>query len=298
MPELPEVETMASDLRSVVSGKKIKKAEIFAPAMVKDPSAADFSRQIMGAKILNVSRRAKYLIFELNRDRVLLVHPKMTGHFLLRRSAKELPITNYQLPKEPESLKYTRAKFHLDDKSELCFSDIRKFGTLRLLSKKESEEFLNDLGPEPLNLKVDKFISLISSERRKVKQVLMDPAVIAGIGNIYSDEALYLAGIHPETRANQIYEVGLRKLYKAMKLVLERGIKLRGSSINNYRDTAGKKGGYQDVRQVYGRNGESCGRCNASIQKITVAGRSACFCPMCQKNTKARKHESTENPLL
>lgn len=276
MPELPEVETMASDLRGEVLGRVIKDAQIFVPALIKYPSAAKFRKEIRDAKILNVFRRAKYLRFILSGERELIVHPKMTGHFLIIKKIKETP-------KELESLKYTRVRFYLDDKSELCFSDLRKFGTLRLLSKKQAEVFFAEMGPEPLSLKVDKFVSLISGQRRRIKQVLMDPSIIVGIGNIYSDEALFLAGIHPETPANRIFKPRLVKLYSVIKKVLQKGVKLRGSSINSYLDLRGEEGGYQKVRRVYGREGEACGKCGAKIARKMIAGRSAHFCPKCQQ---------------
>ncbi len=288
MPELPEVETMASDLRGALIGRKIKTVRILVPKMVKYPAPAKFAARLRGAKILDVARRAKYLRFHLSGGRELVVHPKMTGHFLLIN--KELK--NFrnkkikELENKPESLKYTRAKFILDNGGELCFSDIRKFGTLRLLDKKQAEDFFNELGPEPLgkSFKVGKFISLISLQNRKIKQVLMDPAVIAGIGNIYSDEALYAAGIHPEKRASEIQVYELKKLYFEIIKILKKAIRLRGSSINNYRDTRGERGSYQDARMIYGRKNEQCGRCGSVIQKIIVAGRSACFCPKCQRS--------------
>ncbi len=279
MPELPEVETMASDLRGAICGRKIERVKFFVPAMIKYPAPEKFASGLEGAKILDVSRRAKYLRFELDGERVMLTHPKMTGHFLLVTKTRKHKSTEAQ----KQENKYTRINFQLDDGSVLGFSDIRKFGTLRLFSKKEAEEFLGELGPEPLSLEAGKFVSLISSEKRKIKQVLMDPAVIVGIGNIYSDEALYLAGIHPERRANDLSSAELKSLHRVILKVLKKAIRLRGSSINNYRDTRGEKGEYQNARLVYGRRGEACGKCSTVIGRIVVAGRSACFCSECQK---------------
>lgn len=274
---------MAADLREAVVGRRIKSASIFASAMIKYPARQKFLNEIKKARILDVSRRAKYLRFHLAGEGELVVHPKMTGHFLLvNKKIKNLK----NKEKEPESLKYTRVKFDLDDGSELCFSDVRKFGTVRLFSKKEAENFWEkeSLGPEPLepSFEVDKFISLISSKSKKIKEVLMNPQTIAGIGNIYSDEMLYVAEIHPERLAKSLKTEELAQLYGAMCQVLRNGIALRGSSINNYRALRGDRGRYQEVRLVYGRWGEKCAKCFSKIERIKVGGRSACFCPSCQ----------------
>ena len=188
---------------------------------------------------------------------------------------------------ELSSWLYGRFVFELDNGSELAFSDVRKFGTVRLLDKNELESFWEKegLGPEPLepSFKVTEFISLISSQNGKIKQVLMDPKIIAGIGNIYSDEMLYITGIHPERRAKSLSEKELAGLYKNMGQVLQNGIALGGSSINNYRLLDGRKGQYQEIRVVYGREGEPCGKCFDKIRRIKVGGRSAHFCPGCQR---------------
>lgn len=268
---------MANDLKALVARKIFKKSHILVPSIIKLPKPDIFIKQIKGAAITDVYRRAKYIIFKLSNMRSLIVHPKMTGHFIFINKETD---KNREFPK---SLKYTRIRFEMSGASELCFSDVRKFGTMRLLGEKETEEFLSSLGPEPLTLKRDEFINIMKSRRGKIKQVLMNPAVLSGIGNIYSDEVLYVAGVHPEQRTDLLPDDRYIKLHEAINEILLRAIKLRGSSINNYRDIRGDKGGYQDVRLIYGREGEKCFVCEEKILKIKVAGRSACFCPKCQK---------------
>ncbi len=276
---------MARQLDAELPGRAIKTVSLITPSMLKYPEAAIFRRAIKGARILGVSRRAKYALFSLSGGRTLLIHPKMTGHFLLISSPSSRG--RIKVGDELSSWKYARFVFELDNGSELAFSDVRKFGTVRLLDKNELESFWEKegLGPEPLepSFKVTEFISLISSQNGKIKQVLMDPKIIAGIGNIYSDEMLYITGIHPERRAKSLSEKELAGLYKNMGQVLQNGIALGGSSINNYRLLDGRKGQYQEIRVVYGREGEPCGKCFDKIRRIKVGGRSAHFCPGCQR---------------
>jgi formamidopyrimidine-DNA glycosylase len=278
MPELPEVENMARQLNAEFSGRVIKAVPFVTASMLKYPNALIFRRAISGARILGVSRRAKYVVFKLNGDRTLLIHPKMTGHFLMEKRK----INN--LRKKEKDLKHIRFVFAFDGGRELYFSDVRKFGTIRLFNKDELEKFWakERLGPEPLGLKFDEFVDLISSKTGKIKQVLIDPKVIVGIGNIYSDEMLYVAGIHPERRAKALSREELGRLYKAMRQILETGVALGGSSISNYQLLRGEKGKYQEIKMVYGREGEPCGKCFQKIKRIRMGGRSAHFCPNCQ----------------
>lgn len=282
MPELPEVENMARQLNAEFAGRVIKAVSLITPGMLKHPGVTAFKRDIAGARILDVSRRAKYVVFSLNRDRALVIHPKMTGHFLLFSSP--LGRGRIKVRDELPNLKHIRFSFVFSDGRELYFSDVRKFGTVRLFNKGEEKDFWEKegLGPEPFNLKTDEFINLISSKNGKIKQVLMDPKVIAGIGNIYSDEMLHIAGIHPERRAKDISKKEMGMLYQAMRQVLENGIALGGSSINNYRLLRGEKGRYQEIRVAYGREGEPCGKCFEKIKRIKLGSRSAHFCPECQ----------------
>lgn len=274
MPELPEVQTIADDLNKRVKGRRIIDVWLDWPKMVKYPSSSKaFKKLIKGSKIKKVERRAKYIKFYLDDDKLMMVHLKMTGHFLLMSKGK----TN----------KYIHLVFDLDNGKILAFSDVRKFGTVRAGKIKEIENLpeIKKLGPEPLDpkFKFPEFVKVIKSRKRKIKQALMDPEIIAGIGNIYSDEALWLARIHPLKITNKLGETELKRLWNAIRKILKKSLNLRGTSVRDYRDTQGERGSYYDQRLVYDREGEPCQRCGKKIKRIKIGGRSAHFCPNCQK---------------
>ena len=307
MPELPEVQTIVSDLQKKVVGRRIVKIWFDWPKMLKDPldqqrnkvahkHVAVFQKVIRGKKILEVKRRAKNILFYLSGNLIMLVHLKMTGHFLVGKWKIEkaktrgvrpgaIPVSPLEMVNDPYN-RYIHLIFYLNNGQQLALSDLRKFAKAVLGTKQQIENLpeLLKLGPEANSpsLKVDKFISLISSERRKIKQVLMDPEVIAGIGNIYSDEILWQAKINPFKPANKLKDKEIKAMYSAMKSILAKALKLRGTSSSDYRDTAGKKGGYDKVRLAYDREGEPCKRCGAKIVRKKIGGRSAHFCPKCQ----------------
>jgi formamidopyrimidine-DNA glycosylase len=295
MPELPEVQTIVDDLNKKIIGRRITGAWFDFKKQIKKPPAKDFEKLIKRKKILRIRRRAKNILIYLSDDLLLLIHQKLTGHLLIgkwkveREKGKE-----YAIPLEPKEAvtdpqnQYIHLILYLDDGRMLALSDLRKFAKVILGPKGEVENLpdLKELGPEPLDpsFKVNRFISLISSEKQKIKQVLMNQEVIAGIGNIYSDEILWLAKIHPFKAVNKLSEKELKNLYSAMKKILEKALKLRGASISDYRDTAGKEGGYDKVRLVYQREGEKCRRNDGGIiVRKKIGGRSAHFCSICQK---------------
>ncbi len=221
---------------------------------------------VRGAKISRAERRAKYIKIYLDNGKMLLMHLRMTGRILI---GKDIP------------QRYLRFVLELDSGEKLVFADVRKFGTVKLSDKDKAKGLreLLKLGPEPFNLKTQEFVKLIGSKKRKIKQVLMDQTVIAGIGNIYADEALWMAKIHPLTLAADIGNRKLAELFAAIKTVFKRAIKLRGTSSDDYVDTSGEKGGYFEKRYVYQREGEPCPRCGTPIKRIKIGGRSAHFCP-------------------
>ena len=299
------MQTIVNDLNRKVVGRRITGVWFDWPKMLKDPldqqrnkvahkHAAVFEKVIKGKKILGIRRRAKNLLFALSDNLMMLIHLKMTGHLLVgkwkvkREKRKEIVI-----PLEPKEAiidpynGYIHLIFYLDNGKMLAFSDLRKFGKVILGTKEQIEHLpeIEKLGPEPLDrsFKLEKFVKLIKSEKRKIKQVLMDQEVIAGIGNIYSDDILWKARIYPLKPANKLSPKELREIWKAMHEVLQKGLKLRGTSISDYRDTAGKEGSYDKVRLVYQREGESCPRCRIAIKRIKLGGRSAHYCPTCQK---------------
>ena|SRR3989338_1810608 len=301
MPELPEVQTVVDDLNKKVIGRRIQGVWLDWPKMVKDPldqqknkiahkHVAIFEKSLKGAKILKVKRRGKNILIYLSGKKLLLIHQKMTGHMLVGKweiqGKKVIPLEPKAIVEDPYN-KYIHLILYLDNGKMLALSDLRKFAKAILGSVEQIENLpeLVNLGPDALDksLKFIKFVKFIKPEKRKIKQVLMDPEVIAGIGNIYSDDILWSAKIHPFRPANKLSVKELKSLYKAMRAILVKAIKLRGTSSSDFRDTAGEKGGYADYLLVYQREGEPCLRCKTKIKRIKIGGRSAYFCSKCQK---------------
>lgn len=303
MPELPEVQTIADDLNKKVLGRKIIKVWLDWPKLInllenrkgvlkliKKPRPEDFEKIIKGKKILKAHRRAKNVLIDLSDGYMMLVHQKMTGHLLVGKwkiiGGKAVVIEPKSIVDDPYN-KFVHVIFYLSDGEMLALSDMRKFAKIILGKKEDMENLpeLKELGPEPLdkNFKFNDFKEIISKKTGKIKQVLMDPKVISGIGNIYSDDILWLAKINPFKPANKISEVKLKELFKAIRTILNKAIKLRGSSISDFRDTSGKKGGYGNVMLAYQREGEKCFRNDGGIiTRKKIGGRSTHFCNICQ----------------
>ena len=298
MPELPEVQTVVNDLNKKVIGRKITGVWFDWPKMIKDPldqsktrvahkHVAAFEKFLKGEKIIKVKRRAKNILIYLTGDKLLLIHQKMTGHMLVGKwkveGKKVTPLEPKAVVTDPYN-SYIHLILYLDDGRMLALSDLRKFAKAILGPTKQIENLpeLVNLGPEANEVSYKDFAKIIKSERRKIKQVLMDQEVIAGVGNIYSDDILWTAKIHPFRPANKLREKELKALYQAMRKVLEKAVKLRGTSTSDFRDTAGEKGYYTEARIVYQREGEPCPRCGTKIKRVKLGGRSAHFCPKCQ----------------
>lgn len=298
MPELPEVETVVRDLNLKIAGRRVLRFWSDWPRAVKHPSFPKFTREIRGAKIVKISRRAKNILIHLklrreNSEYLLLIHQKMTGHLLVGkwrimingRTQKAISLVGGPLGDKVND--YVHHIFYLSDGRMLGFSDVRKFGKIVLGPKREIElsSHLSEIGPEPLesSLTPQKFKSILIGGRRKIKQVLMDQGRIAGIGNIYSDEILWAAKVHPSKCASELSDREYPAIYRAMKSILWKAIKLRGTSISDFRDTSGKRGRYGSHRLVYGREGLPCLRCKKPIKRIKIGSRSAHFCPNCQR---------------
>jgi formamidopyrimidine-DNA glycosylase len=296
MPELPEVETIVNGLKKKVLGRTFidiwtdfpKNIRIFRKACKKD-SLGKFRKAIRGEKIEKIKRRAKNILFFLSGDKILLVHQKMTGHLLYGKWEKKGDSWRSLIPGVLSGdfrNGFLHLIFFLDNGFQIALSDMRKFAKVELFSKKEFEEAdeINSLGPEPLekSFTLAKFKSILP-KKGKIKQILMDQSVVAGIGNIYSDEVLWEAKIHPLREISKIDRVELRKIYKAIRLVLKKAIFLKGNSFSDYRMVNGEKGGYQNVQHVYGKEGRDCDRKDGGkIQRLKIGGRSAHFCPVCQ----------------
>ncbi len=273
MPELPEVQTIVNDLKHKIVGQRIKSVLVLWSGCLKSHSPAKFKKEIAGARILNIGRRAKNILVYLDKNRVLLIHLKMTGNLLLG----EL--------KDFKENKHAHLIFILNGSQALAFSDIRKFGKVTLGNKDEIISSLK-IGPEPFDkhFNFTKFKSIVSRKRRSIKTVLMDQGNIAGIGNIYSDEILWLAKISPLRSANSLSEAELKKIYGHIKPLLKKAIKFRGTSISDFKDIAGVSGKYKKFLRAYGRVGEKCSRCGSFIIRVKINGRSGHYCPKCQPN--------------
>jgi formamidopyrimidine-DNA glycosylase len=273
VPELPEVETIKRGLSRLIVGKKILDVKASSAKQVK-PSLAVVKQAVVGSKIREVKRRAKLLLIYFTNGKVLVVHLKLTGRLLVRK--KKAPEDSWQ-----------RITFFLSDNLELRFADARKFGWIKLVKDKgELEKLLADFGPEPLDdLTLEKFEKILSSSLRPIKILLMDQKKIAGVGNIYANEALFLAKIHPKRPAKSLTQNEKLLLYKAIKKVLKAGIKYRGASDQYYLDALGHKGAYQKHFLVYGREGKKCPKkdCLGIIKKIKLGGRGTYFCLHCQR---------------
>ncbi len=310
MPELPEVETVVRDLQKKVVGRKITDVWFDWPKLIKDPfdqsrikvahkHVAGFKDFLRGEKIISVRRRAKNILIYLSHDKMLLVHQKMTGHFLI---GKWEITKNKVKPIEPRAVVedsyngFIHLIFYLDNGQMLALSDVRKFAKVLSGSRQVIENLteLKNLGPDALDPKLSlaEFKNIIAKEGRTIKQALMEPNLIAGIGNIYSDDILYTAKVHPRQAPGKLTDSELSGIYRAMRTVLTKAVRLRGTSTSDFRDTAGLEGGYTGHRLVYQREGEPCQRCATAIKRITVGGRSASFCPKCQKEIRVYHGQS------
>lgn len=271
MPELPEVETMVRQLQKKICGKKVIKTEVYDTAVV-DPKL----KTISSDKIINVWRRAKYIVMELNNGHFILTHLGMTGHFHFRNKIDN----KKSAPDNCE--KYMVSKFLFSDGSFLTHNSIRKFGSMKLVNQKQLQKILLKLGAEPLNRKftLRRFQELLRKKSRaNIKTILMDQRVIAGVGNIYAQEALYYAGISPLRKSGSLSASESKSLYLELRRILREAIKHHGTTVDNYSHLEGS-GGFQNYLAVYQQ--ERCAK-NHSLQKIVVGGRGTTYCPRCQR---------------
>lgn len=284
MPELPEVHTIVTDLKKFIPNLKIEDVwtDILAFKKIK--------RNVIGEKIIGVERRGKNILISITGNKIILVHQKMTGHLMYGKWKKNKNKWESVVPgpiRDDPSNRFIHLIFFLSNKNQLALCDMRKFAKILVLPKKDVEKHLEKLGPDPFdkkfNLKI--FYESIKNKNRKIKTVLMDQSIIAGIGNIYSDEILWLANIHPLRIASTLKENEVKKIYDSIKPVLKKAIKARGSSYIDYRDAEGRKGKYQEMQNAYGLKGKKCKKreCGGIIEKIVIDGRSSHFCPKCQK---------------
>ncbi len=273
MPELPEVETVRRTLERRVVGHRVDRVELLSGRVVREMDPAAFVDGVEGRAIEGVERRGKYLLFRLSGGPAVVAHLRMTGRLV------------YMDAGEPVE-KHTAAVFHLDRGADLRFIDLRKFGLLHLLPHGRMDEYasLAGLGVEPLS---DDFTPVhlgraTRRAKRPIKALLLDQTIIAGIGNIYADEALFRAGIHPSTPASALGGEQVEALAAAVRAVLEEGVRFRGTTFRNYADGEGRAGEMRERLAVYGRGKENCLRCGTPLEKARIAGRGTTFCPRCQ----------------
>ncbi len=274
MPELPEVETIRAKLAPGLEGRKLERVEIVDPRLTRPEPPEAVAQALEGERISAVGRRGKYLIFEFESGRHLLVHLRMTGNV-------EHPARG-GLAADP----YRRAVVRLDDGSDVAYRDVRRFGTWALLEAGELEDYFaaRRLGGEPLErgFTARALTKSLAGRRARIKAALLDQRAAAGIGNIYADEALWRARIHPLQPAGSLAGDEITRLRKAIRAALEMGIARQGATLRDYRDPEGRRGRMQDELKVYGRAGEPCPRCGAPIEKTRAGGRGTWYCPRCQ----------------
>lgn len=286
MPELPEVETVRRGLKILIVSKKITNVSFDWPKSFPN-AQSDINQFLIGSHITDVRRRAKVLMIDLDTDYSLVVHLKMTGQLVYRGNE------NFGAGHPNDSLvgklpdKSTRVEIIFDDKSKLFFNDQRKFGWMKLLPTIEipNIDFMRRVGPEPLESDFTPKVLFDRLQRRKrssIKAALLDQTVLAGIGNIYADEALWGAKIHPETKVGNISLVSVKKLYTEIVTVLRLSIEKGGSTDRNYVNAEGKKGSYIEFAKVFRRENLPCPRCSTAIIKTRVASRGTHICPKCQ----------------
>jgi formamidopyrimidine-DNA glycosylase len=274
MPELPEVETVRSRLVPILEGAAIVRVEIDDPRLTRPVEPAIVSEALVGDTVASVERRGKYLLWRLASGRTLVIHLRMTGSFR-HAGAGELPDDAYR-----------RATLELDTGAEVAYRDVRRFGTWELLDADHLRPyFAARLGPEPLaaSFSAARLSALAAGRRISVKGFLLDQRRLAGIGNIYADEALWRARIHPRRPAGELDTTEVARLHRAVRAALRRGVELQGSTLSDYVTPDGDEGGMQHEFHVYGRGGEPCDRCGTPIERIVVAGRGTWFCPRCQR---------------
>ncbi|MHA7764797.1 DNA-formamidopyrimidine glycosylase [Bacillus atrophaeus] len=274
MPELPEVETVRRTLTGLVRGKTIKSVEIRWPNIIKRPAEPEeFARNLIGETIQSIGRRGKFLLFHLDHF-VMVSHLRMEGKYGLHQA------------EDPDD-KHVHVVFTMTDGTQLRYRDVRKFGTMHLFQPGEEmrELPLSQLGPEPDDKEfTDAYLKeRLMKTNRAVKTALLDQKAVVGLGNIYVDEALFRAGIHPETKANQLSAQKIKKLHEEIKNTLQEAIDAGGSTVRSYINSQGEIGMFQLRHFVYGKKDKPCKTCGTMISKIVVGGRGTHFCAKCQK---------------
>jgi len=272
MPELPEVETVRRGLEKMILGKKISTIEIHYPKMIKT-NLDEFRRELPGQVIQSMGRRGKYLIFYLS-DKVLISHLRMEGKY-------------FYYPDQVPERKHAHVLIHFEDGGTLVYEDVRKFGTMELLAPELLETYFisKKLGPEPTEQDFDlgRFKLALKRSKKPIKSHLLDQTLVVGLGNIYVDEVLWSAKVHPARISQSITAQEARKVHDETINVLGQAVEKGGSTIRTYTNAFGEDGSMQEFHQVYDKTGQACSRCGAIIEKIQLGGRGTHFCPKCQR---------------
>jgi len=292
MPELPEVETLARGLQRELAGRRVLSVELGKTDFMDNPG--EIERELPGTRIERVERYGKFMLLRLQRwvaaggakqESALLVHLGMTGTMVPR------PVN------EPRA-KHTHLVGLLDDGRELRYIDPRRFGRIAWLAGEKLQGELLRFGADPLQISLGEFAERIRGRRARIKAMLLDQGVLRGVGNIYADESLWKARIHPARIGARLSVEEIKKLHGALQQILQRAIVLRGSSISDFLDAEGEPGEYQLHHKAYGREGKHCYRCKTPIRRIVVAGRSSFFCPNCQKAQRGMKSGRRVKPVV
>jgi formamidopyrimidine-DNA glycosylase len=266
MPELPEVETIRLHLCRQAKGKTIKEVIIKDKRLIKGISPQVFKAEVEGKTITDILRKGKVLIICLSSGKYIIFHLRISGWIILSSNEE----------------KFCRVVFKLSNSKALSFCDSRVLGEIKLSEDWQKFPLIKRMGPDPFDLKKKSFIELFNGRKTKVKPLLMDQNFLAGVGNIYAQEALFCAGIHPERRADKLTSQEIGKIYDCLTSILKDAISKKGSSVDTYRAPDGSQDNYQSQLKVYGREGNPCPRCNKPIKKKSIGGRGTCFCPYCQ----------------
>ncbi len=294
MPELPEVQTTVDGLNKTVRGKKILNVwtDYNSPSHtgkdnIKNPKFfKTFKQQIVGKKIIESKRRGKNILMELSNKKTILVHMKMTGHLMYGKyklENKKWVAADKKSPLADPFNKFIRLIFVLSGGKELAFSDMRKFAKVTLIDSTDYEKNIElaHLGVDALEISFADFKKLIRNEKKPIKLALMDQEIIAGVGNIYADESLWLSSVDPRSTPSKIPDKELKKLYSAMRVVLKKGIDFGGDSMSDYRNIHGERGKFQNKHNAYRKTGEKCNkpRCGGTIKRVVIGARSSHYCP-------------------
>jgi len=301
MPELPEVETVCRQLDPELAGRSIERLEVLDARWCRPAPPRKLERAIAGATVVGLGRRGKYLLLGLDGERTLVMHLRMTGNLVLVEGESKLDPSEGRRLYEGErstSERHLRARFALDDGRELWFTDPRRFGEAFLIDDAKLDERFANLGVEPFSADFtpEALAAMAAGRTAPLKSFLLDQRHVAGVGNIYADEALFRAGLHPLSPAGSMKPEHAEALRDAVVASLEAGIDRGGASIDDYRDGRGGKGTMQDEFLVHTREGEECPECGGPISRIVVSGRSTYYCPSCQVRLRKRPRRKRAEP--